>query len=158
MKKVLAAVFWPFDRSLALLAFVAVWVYRKVISPRKGFRCATGATDGTPSCSEAAQEAFRTRTFSVAIPLIRAQFARCRQSFARYRADLLSDADKHLSRVAALGAATALGCCDGCGGGGGGGGPLGRNSEEPRPQQVVRTEVAQRPAAEQPPPPADAAG
>lgn len=125
---------WPLNRGLALAAYVCVSAYRRWISPRKGFRCAHGALTGEPSCSDVAARAFRKTTFTQAVPIVRAQFHRCRRTYAAYRNDLIDAANNHLAQFASLAAAGAIGCCPGCDGGGGGGGgdgPLGGRTTDP---------------------------
>lgn len=114
MLKGVMFVLWPLDRLLAILAFVAVLAYRRWISPRKGFKCAVGALTEEPSCSEVGLEAFRRRTLSAALPVIWAQFAKCRKSYGEYKSDLLMHANDNLSRYSAFASTgVVLDCCGG---------------------------------------------
>jgi putative component of membrane protein insertase Oxa1/YidC/SpoIIIJ protein YidD len=128
---------YPFDRGGALLAFIAVAAYRRWLSPRKGFVCAHGAVTGEPSCSAVAAQALRHGTLSSAVPVIRAQFQRCRRSYAAFKSDVFDAANAHLAQFSTLATAGAVGCC---GGGKDDGGPLGR-LDAPVPV-VAKSEVS----------------
>ncbi|MDC8016213.1 membrane protein insertion efficiency factor YidD [Tahibacter soli] len=95
------------DRWLSLPARGAMHVYRSVVSPAKGFRCAHAVVTGGPSCSDVALQAFRERPFAAAIGEIDAQFARCQASLVRFDSDLIGQAIASLPTFAAEAQ-----CCD----------------------------------------------
>jgi putative component of membrane protein insertase Oxa1/YidC/SpoIIIJ protein YidD len=141
-KVIVMFILWPADRGLALLAWLGVLWYRRWISPHKGFDCAHGALTTEPSCSAVGLQAFGEKTFSEAIPIILAQFSRCRSTYARYQNDLINDANTHLAQFGALAATgVVIGCCPGCGPGGGDG-PL----HHPGPNEAIVSRQENTPA------------
>lgn len=101
----------PIDRFGALVALVGVGVYRRWISPHKGFVCAHGALTGEPSCAEYAARTLRRHTLSESIPLIRLQFERCRATYRERKQDLLDRAADTVSRLGVIaGGAGVLAC------------------------------------------------
>lgn len=101
------------DRSVAAVAFALVRVYRRWLSPLKGFRCAYGALHGGRTCSGVALEAFQELPASQAIVVLRWQSVRCRQAYlalARRRLDVLDSANRHLAQFGTLAGVGILGC------------------------------------------------
>ncbi len=59
------------------MALAAIRLYRRHLSPRKGFRCAWGATTGRDSCSGVGLRAVRRAGWWRGSMLLRRQFDRC---------------------------------------------------------------------------------
>jgi putative component of membrane protein insertase Oxa1/YidC/SpoIIIJ protein YidD len=62
------------------VAVHAIHVYRRHISPRKGFRCAHNVLHGTGSCSDYGLQIFDREPFMVALKMLRRRFAECRSA------------------------------------------------------------------------------
>jgi putative component of membrane protein insertase Oxa1/YidC/SpoIIIJ protein YidD len=111
LKTILMFMLWPVNRGLGLLAWLGVWVYRRWISPYKGFCCAYAALTKEPSCSAVGLQAFRENTFSQAIPIIWAQLSRCRAAYINYKNALKSDPKALVAKFGAAATLVAIGCC-----------------------------------------------
>lgn len=60
-----------------LAAITLVELYRRHLSPRKGYRCAWGLATGRDSCSGIGLRAFRRAGFVAGLQLLQRQFDRC---------------------------------------------------------------------------------
>lgn len=87
------------DRLFSSLAVLLMRIYRKHLSPRKGYRCAHVALNGASSCSDVALVAFSHAPFAQAVDIINAQFDRCRQAYHQYEADLIGQALQSLPEL-----------------------------------------------------------
>lgn len=68
-------------RPRNILAVSAITLYRKWISPYKGFRCAHQAILGQGSCSAYGLDVFSTRPFREALSLMRKRLSECRETY-----------------------------------------------------------------------------
>ncbi|WP_020474001.1 membrane protein insertion efficiency factor YidD [Zavarzinella formosa] len=109
-KNVLVLPLWPVDRGLALIACLGVIAYRRWISPHKGFTCAYGTLTHEPSCSTVALQAFRTQIFSQAMPAVRRQLTKCRETYNHFVSEQLNAANNQSFPHASSTNETALGC------------------------------------------------
>lgn len=102
---------WPIalvDRIGARIGYVCVILYRALVSKHKGFRCASAAVRGKPSCSDVALSALRTKRLTEALADIRTQSRFCRLAARTQVSQLIGDADRNVARllpVAAMGVA-----------------------------------------------------
>lgn len=73
----------PFiDRAFGRLGYGLVILYRRFLSPWKGFRCAHAVVTSGPSCSDVGLGLFRSQSLSAAVSGMDSQFRQCRQSHA----------------------------------------------------------------------------
>lgn len=71
----------PFvDWFLGRLGWLSILLYRRFVSPYKGFRCAHAAVTSGPSCSDVGFAEFSSQPMSLAVSALDAQFHRCKQS------------------------------------------------------------------------------
>ncbi len=66
-------------------ALLGIDVYRRHLSPLKGFRCAHAALFGGPSCSEAVRAIVEREGLIPGRTLVLARFARCRSAYTHLR-------------------------------------------------------------------------
>ena len=69
-------------RLPSLIGYSGVYLYRILLSPNKGYRCAHGVLHGQ-SCSDVALDAFRTQPVHTAIATCSGQFEACRESYGQ---------------------------------------------------------------------------
>lgn len=67
---------------LATSAVLSIQIYRRYVSPHKGYCCAYRATTGRSSCSHFAQRAIRRVGMLRAVTLIVRRFERCAKAAA----------------------------------------------------------------------------
>jgi putative component of membrane protein insertase Oxa1/YidC/SpoIIIJ protein YidD len=60
----------------------SIGLYRRYVSPYKGFSCAHRVFNGGSSCSVFAEEAIRDHGLWAALPMIRRHFVECRKAYA----------------------------------------------------------------------------
>lgn len=78
---------------IARAALNLIDLYRRFVSPSKGFSCAHGAIHGGASCSLFADRVVRRVGFFGAIPLINRRLDRCAQTYHQSAARQVSDGD-----------------------------------------------------------------
>lgn len=99
-----------------------IGLYRRHLSPRKGFRCAHAALHGGPSCSHAVEAIVNERGVLGGRAAIRARFDACRAAAAALRAAGVSSGRPSRARRTRRGAGKVLDClgdlgdcsCDAC--------------------------------------------
>jgi uncharacterized protein len=79
---------------LKLLALAGVGVYRRYVSPHKGFSCAMRVHRGGPSCSAFAERVLRRFGVWRGVVLLRRRLARCGQAFERHHGSALRTAQR----------------------------------------------------------------
>ncbi len=72
--------------GLGTLAVGAIGLYRRHLSPLKGFRCAHHALHGCESCSEYGQKVYALRPFGLASAMMIARLRECRAAYRRLMA------------------------------------------------------------------------
>lgn len=90
------------DYPIRLAALAMVFGYRRLISPRKGFRCAYSVINHGPSCSDIALDILREHNTIQSFLLIRRQLTLCRETFIEVHPDFLdaaTDAVNNLSPI-----------------------------------------------------------
>lgn len=70
---------------MTALALWAIRFYQRVISPRKGFRCAYAAYTGNASCSALGYRAIRRHGLAGGITLLNRRLHKCGVAHERYR-------------------------------------------------------------------------
>jgi putative component of membrane protein insertase Oxa1/YidC/SpoIIIJ protein YidD len=71
---------------MSTIAVAGIDLYRRYLSPLKGFRCAHHALHGTGSCSTFGREVYATHGFIQATRQLRARFTACKQASVRLQA------------------------------------------------------------------------
>lgn len=85
-----AVLSWVVRPASAPAASALIGLYRRHLSPRKGFRCAHAALHGGPSCSHAIEAIVNERGLLGGRAAIRTRFEACRAAAATLRAAGLS--------------------------------------------------------------------
>lgn len=105
---------------MTTLAVGAIGVYRRYLSPWKGFRCAHAALHGRGSCSDFGLRVYERHPFATATALMRRRFAACRRAYLTLVAGSRSeDEEKERRRTwqdAADWTCTGIDVCDCLGG------------------------------------------
>lgn len=78
---------------MTTLAVGAIGVYRRYLSPWKGFRCAHAALHGRASCSDFGLRVYERHAFATATALMRRRFAACRQAYLSLMAGSRSEGE-----------------------------------------------------------------
>jgi putative component of membrane protein insertase Oxa1/YidC/SpoIIIJ protein YidD len=71
---------------MSTIAVAGIDLYRRYLSPLKGFKCAHHALHGQGSCSTYGRDVYATRRFLEATRLLRARFAACKRASLRLQA------------------------------------------------------------------------
>jgi putative component of membrane protein insertase Oxa1/YidC/SpoIIIJ protein YidD len=70
---------------MSTIAVAGIDLYRRYLSPLKGFRCAHHALHSQGSCSTYGRDVYATQPFLDATRLLRARFAACKRASQRLR-------------------------------------------------------------------------
>lgn len=79
---------------MSTLALGAIGVYRRYLSPLKGFRCAHNAVHHHGSCSDFGLRAYQRHPFALATGLLLVRLQDCRRAYKLYLAQAAEERDE----------------------------------------------------------------
>ena len=104
------------DYCFGKIALFSIAIYKRLISPFKGYRCAHAVAGHGGSCSSVIEQSLRQSGFAASMSLAPVQAGRCQDAARMIHLSLIDQAIHHLPHIADVGDNLMRADC--CGGGG----------------------------------------